>query len=215
LIVFASPNFLDLRIVCGPRTPIELTGIWPPLPIIITNEFGLHLPTGRMPGDYDIDASIVHPNRVREIRLFHLTRSSLQRLASVTRMQEQFSALTHLILHYNGQPSSALPDGFLGGSAPLLQSLALYFIPFPALPKLLLSATHLVSLILHYIPHSRYFSPEAIVNTTSRTCSGWNFSTHLPQARWTQNDGSVAYAAEYTFGRAGAIRCFGIYPGRH
>jgi hypothetical protein len=34
-VVFAAPNFLNLRLVCGPRTRVELTGIWPPLPIII------------------------------------------------------------------------------------------------------------------------------------------------------------------------------------
>jgi hypothetical protein len=46
---------------------------------------------------------------------------------------------------------------------PRLQSLALNSISFPALPTLLLSATHLVRLTLHWIPHSGYFSPEAIV----------------------------------------------------
>ena len=168
-IVFGSPNYLDLRLVCGPMTPIGLTGIWPPLPIIIMNSFDLNkdLNIGRndyLPEDYDFDAAMVHPNRVREIRLVHLTRSFLQQLASATRIQEQFPALTHLILHYrDNNPSLALPDGFLRGSAPLLQYLGLSSIPFPALPKLLLSATHLVHLILHYIPHSGYFSPEAIV----------------------------------------------------
>ena len=166
-VVFASPNFLDLILLCGPTTPIELTGIWPPLPIIITNGFGPHMRTSGdvMPEDYDFDAAIVHPNRIREIHLFNLTRSLLQRLASATLMQDQCPALTHLVLQLDpdSHPSSALPDGFLGGSAPLLQSLGLGAIPFPALPKLLLSATHLVHLILQDIPHSGYFSPEAIV----------------------------------------------------
>ena len=39
----------------------------------------------------------------------------------------------------------------------------MYSIPFPALPKLLLTATDLVTLTLWNIPHSGYFSPEAIV----------------------------------------------------
>jgi hypothetical protein len=38
-------------------------------------------------------------------------------------------------------------------------------IPFPALPNLLLSATHLVHLTLQRIPHSGYFSPKAIVTS--------------------------------------------------
>ena len=159
-IVFASPNFLDLRLVCGPGTPTELTSIWPPLPIIITNTFD---PYPAMPEDYDFDTAIVHPNRVREIRLFGLTRLHLQGLASATRMQELFPALIHFSLSCADHNDVALPDGFLGVSAPRLQSLVLSSIPFPALPKLLLSATDLVHLILYGIPHSGYFSPETIV----------------------------------------------------
>ena len=159
-IVFASPNYLDLRLVCGPGTPTELTSIWPPLPIIITNTFE---PYNAMPEDFDFDTAIVHPDRLREIRLFDLTRLHLQGLASATRMQEQFPALIHLSLHCADHSAVALPDGFLGVSAPRLQSLVLSSIPFPALPKLLLSATDLVHLILYKIPHSGYFSPETIV----------------------------------------------------
>jgi hypothetical protein len=77
-VVFASPNFLDLRLVCDPRTRVELTGIWPPLPITIRTTADWP-----MPEDYDFDAAIVHPNCVREIRLLYLTNSQLQRLASV------------------------------------------------------------------------------------------------------------------------------------
>ena len=48
-----------------------------------------------------------------------------------------------------------LPDSFLGGSAPCLRLFALLGVPFPGLSNLLLSATHLVSLYLYRIPHSR------------------------------------------------------------
>ena len=176
-IVFASPVSLDLRLVHGLWTRVELTGIWPPLPIIITNRFDRfnHIDGPHTEGwpdppeDFDFDAAIVHPNRVREIRLFYLPKSIFQRLISATQMQEQFPALAHLVLHRHGlgydYHSPALPDGFLGGSAPLLQSLGLDSIPFPALPKFLLSATHLVRLILQRIPHSGYFSPEAIITS--------------------------------------------------
>jgi hypothetical protein len=40
-------------------------------------------------------------------------------------------------------------------------------IPFPGLPKLLLSATHLVDLCLLSIPDSGYISPEAMVTCLS------------------------------------------------
>ena len=116
-----------------------------------------------MPEDYDFDAAIAHHNRICKINLY-LTSPQLQQLAPA--MQEQFPALTDLMLGYPGcysPPAPALPDGLLGGCAPRLQSLKLKSIPFPALPKFLLSATDLVHLSLRNIPHSGYFSPEAIV----------------------------------------------------
>ena len=118
-----------------------------------------------MPEDYDFDAAIVHHSRVCEIDL-RLTSSQLQRLASA--MQEQFPSLTYLKLSLDRNDKrplgvSALSGGFLGGSAPSLQSLLLNRISFLSLPRLLLSAIHLVRLILRNIPHSGYISPEAFV----------------------------------------------------
>jgi hypothetical protein len=75
--------------------------------------------------------------------------------------------LTDLALSSNGKTMSALPDSFLGGYAPRLEFLLLSGIPFPGLPKLLLSATRLVTLDLYNIPHSGYFPPEAIVTALS------------------------------------------------
>jgi hypothetical protein len=137
----------------------RFTGIWRRLPIIIAGN-------GFMPEHYDFDTTIVHPSRVCEIQFRRLTSSQLQRL--VPAMQEKFPALIHLMLHFDGHYSrpaqaQALPDGFLGGSALRLQSLRLYSIPFPALPKLLLSTIDLVYLTLWDIPHSGYISPKAIV----------------------------------------------------
>ena len=137
---------------------MELIGIWPPLPIIVRN--GDYFP---LPEDYDFDAAIVHRDRVCEIKL-DITSSQLQRLASA--MLEQFPALIHLRLDLDllsSRPTLALPDGFLGGSAPRLKYLWLRSIPFPALPKLLLSATDLIQLSLVDLPHSGYISPEGIV----------------------------------------------------
>ena len=103
----------------------------------------------------------MHTSRISEINLFGLSSSQLRGLASA--MQEEFPALTHLTLSRHDRPISALPDGFLGGSAPCLRHLSLQSIPFPALPKLLLSATDLVRLILRDIPQSGYISPGEIV----------------------------------------------------
>jgi F-box-like len=159
-VVFASPNYLDLKLVCGPRTRVELAGIWPPLPIIVRNM--VECP---MPEDYDLGAAIVHHNRVREIELHHLSNSQLLRVASA--MQGPFPALIHLMLDSSSvyhrpdpDPAPTLLDGF---SAPHVQSLTLQYIPFPALPKLLLSATDLVDLTLVGIPQTGYFTPVALV----------------------------------------------------
>ena len=158
-VVFASPNFLDLRLIYGPNTNMNLTGIWPPLPVIIRSmEF---LP---IPEDQDFDASIVPHNRVYEIELF-VTGPEWHQFTLA--MEEQFPALIHLRLYYlyigAGLPAPILPDRLLGESAPRLQSLELHSISFPALPKLLLSATQLVRLDLQYVSHYGYMSPEPFV----------------------------------------------------
>jgi hypothetical protein len=136
---------------------MELTGIWPPLPIIITDVFDRFISE-----DYDFDAAIAYHNRISEIYLVNLERLQLERLALA--MHVQFPALIDLSLEFgNIGPGPALPDGFLSGSVPNLQSLILYTIAFPGLPELLLSTTHLVSLALFNIPLSECFSLEAFV----------------------------------------------------
>jgi hypothetical protein len=82
------------------------------------------------------------------------------------RMLEPFPELTYLRLESYYQPVP-IPDSFLGQSAPRLRHLVLDRIPFPSLPKLLLSATHLVRLHLFNIPHCGYISPEAVVTALS------------------------------------------------
>jgi len=65
------------------------------------------------------------------------------------------------------ESAPVLPDSFLEGSAPRLQSLCLHCIPFPALRKLLLSTCHLSGLYLVNIPCSSYISPGAMVTSLS------------------------------------------------
>ena len=157
-VVFASPNFLGLRLTW---TCAENIGIWPPLPIVIWNGIDwLKRQAGDGGFDVLLDAATVHRSRIWGISLY-LTSRKLQRLASA--MQEEFPALTHLTLNCPDSPLPALPDGFLGGSAPRLRSLELRYIPFPALPKLLLSATGLIHLKLWNIPHFEYIFPEKII----------------------------------------------------
>ena len=122
-VVFASPKFLGLRLVYFPKTRLELTSIWPPLPIIIRNTVDLP-----MPDNFVFDLAFVHRSRVREIVLCLSSNwpLELKRLASA--MEEPFPALKHLELDsaYHRYPAPILPDGYLGGSAPHLQSLTFH-----------------------------------------------------------------------------------------
>ena len=135
---------------------MQLIDIWPPFPIILRDRNIL-----TKPKYYDFDIAMYRA-RVREIDL-GLNNWLLEQLDST--MQEPLPALTRLklVLDRNRYSAPSLSDGFLGGSAPHLRSLELHSIEFPALPKLLLSATDLVDLALRKIPDSGYISPETLV----------------------------------------------------
>jgi len=149
----------------------ETLDVWPALPIVI---FGDGLSTL---GADNIIAALQHNDRVCEVGLWDVTSSQLERVAAV--MQEPFPLLTILGLqgHSNDNRSESsptpaiVPDSFMGGSAPRLRSLHLSRIPFPGLPKLLLSANSLVHLFLSNIPHSGYISPDALVACLSALTS--------------------------------------------
>jgi hypothetical protein len=116
-------------------------------------------------------AELGHGDRICQIDLDCYPTPQIEKLW--TAMQVPFPELAYLYLSlrgwsYGGLPHGlVLPDSFLGGSAPRLRFLTLTCIPFPGLPKVLLSATHLVHLYLHDIPHSGYISPEAMATCLS------------------------------------------------
>jgi hypothetical protein len=140
----------------------DTLGVWPALPLLI-RAFHLDLEEGLG----EVVAAIKRSDRVREISLENVSSSDLETLSIA--MQEPLSELTELQLKSDGEV--ALPDSFLGGSAPRLRILSLDSIPFPGLPNLLLSATHLVKLRLEDIPHSGYILPEAMVTVLSTLTS--------------------------------------------
>jgi hypothetical protein len=159
-IVFASPRRLGLRICCTNGTPVRKNlDIWPAFPIVIDYDKRITL------SDEDnVIAALEHPDRVCYIWLglgTYITGSLLGKMATV--MQESFPALTHLHIPSDHGNVPVLSDRFLGGSAPCLQEIELWVIPFPALPNLLLSSRGLVRLTLHDIPQNGYISPEAMV----------------------------------------------------
>jgi hypothetical protein len=82
----------------------------------------------------------------------------------------------------------------LGGSVPRLRYLTFTRIPFPGLPKPLLSATHLVELHLLGVPHSGYISPEEMVTCLSALTSLRSLSLGFesPQSCPDQESGHYA-----------------------
>ena len=165
-LVFASPHRLNLRLFITPLTSARMSlNVWPALPLLIYDG-------GSVGNVTNVIAELEHSDRIRQIDmlLFRYPTREIEKLW--TAIQVPFPELTALFLVHGGSSSvPVLPDSFLGGSAPRLRYIWLTSIPFPGLPKLLLSATHLVGLFLTNIPHSGYISPEAMVTCLSALTS--------------------------------------------
>ena len=163
-IVLASPRRLNLQIECDRRTPTRKSlDIWPPFPISLSC-----YPGGRRGtrGNHNIFAALQRHNRISQVNFSGITYMELEQFAAA--MDEPFPILTDLFvrgLEMDVDPSSIakLPDSFLGGSAPRLQSFVLEGTAFPALPNLVLSASHFQYLHLLDIPHAGYIPPELMV----------------------------------------------------
>ena len=166
IVVFGSPRRLDLQLSCTPRLPVrEMLDIWPLLPLIMEAYRHEMWDMGRMD---NVIAALERNDRLYQLRLIDISSSQVEKVLPA--MQQPFPALIRLHVGFGDdvdETTPVIPASFLGGSTPRLQTLNLMHIPFPGLPKLLLSATHLVHLFLHRIPHSGYFSPEAIVTSLS------------------------------------------------
>ncbi|KAH9974241.1 hypothetical protein BGW80DRAFT_172613 [Lactifluus volemus] len=155
--VFASPLGVDLRLLCKNNTPAKETlDIWPPLPIDIWSVGAIYVD--------NIIAALERPDRIRTVRIHKMQSLALERLVTV--MQEPFPSLACLQVSLHTD-SPALAQTFSCGSAPRLLTLHLDRIPFPTLPKFLLSCNDLSRLSLLQTPHSGYISPEAMVTCIS------------------------------------------------
>jgi hypothetical protein len=164
-VVFGSPRRLNLRLVCTDNTPARDTlDVWPAFPLFIRCYGGYTTESVE-----NIITVLKRSDRVCQIDLMYIPSPRLENVLAA--MQEPFPELTHLELSSSDETALVLPNSFLGGSAPRLESLWLNRIPFPGLPKLLLSATHLVQLYLVNVFHSGYISPEAMVTALSTLTS--------------------------------------------
>jgi hypothetical protein len=166
-VVFQSPHRLNLRLLCTPQTRARGTlDIWPTLPLII-RDFD-----DEPPWVANIIAALEHNDRVCQIKLDCFPSSKLKYVTNSAAMLKPFPELTDLDLGiFEDGPGPKLPDSFLGGTAPRLRSLDLYDVPFPGLPKLLLSAAHLVHLDLCEIPRSGYIPPVVMATSLSALTS--------------------------------------------
>jgi hypothetical protein len=145
------------------------------LPLIIQDSYGVLNDT---PNLDDIVAALEHNDRVCQIGLSCFSSSQLGYV-----MLKPFPELTDLRLGMLVEDGPILPDSFLGGTAPHLRSVDLFNVPFPGLPKLLLSAIHLVYLDLHDIPCSGYIPPEAMATSLSALTSLEFLHLHFPYPR--------------------------------
>jgi hypothetical protein len=116
-----------------------------------------------MPEVNNVLAALKHNNRVSKIEI-----EGDKNMHSLAEMQEPFPMLDYLDIRvhpkFYSRVPAVIPDSFLGGSAPLLVHLGLVRISFPGLPKLLLSANHLVDIHLWDI---RYIPPEVMAASLS------------------------------------------------
>ena len=187
-IIFASPHRLNLRLLCT-RKRLGTLDVWsalPALPIVVDIEHG----SLRAREEKKIVAKLNQRDRVCKIRFWCIPDSPLRKIIEV--MKEPFPALTDLKLSVShGTTPVPLPDSFLGGSSPRLHSLELSHILFPELPKLLSSATDLVTLCLTDIPRSEsgYISPEAMVTALSalKRLKTLHLQFQFPQFRESQS----------------------------
>jgi hypothetical protein len=143
-LVFGSARRLNLRLVCTTRKTRKPLDVWPALPFIL---FGSAFSVSR------VIPELEHSDRIRQIRLSCIAMSHIEDCSWTAKqtaaMQVPFPELIALYLSLpGGSNEPIIPDSFLGGSAPRLRYLDLVGVPFPGLPKLILSATQLVHLRL-------------------------------------------------------------------
>ena len=153
-VVFGSPRRLNLQLVCAAKASARDTlDVWPSLPLVIDDD------NCQKEGLIALLERSEIVSRICQIELWKVRLED-----SLEVMEVPFPELTYLLLNSDEtEPVVPLSDSFLGGYTPRLRYLHFECIPFPGLPKLLLSATHLTNLRLYHIPHSGYISPEAMV----------------------------------------------------
>jgi hypothetical protein len=162
-VIFGSPRRLDLRVICTDTTPTRTSlDIWPPFAISILCRHRVDEKNVE-----NVIAAIESCDRIYHIFIDDINGAALEILAAA--MQQPLPILQGFGLKSNDEsvPVPVLSETFLGGYAPSLEFIGLYGIPFPTLPKLMLSGAQIVGLVLFDIPNSGYISPDVMA-----TCLG-------------------------------------------
>jgi hypothetical protein len=115
----------------------------------------------------NVIAAIESRDRIYHIFIDDINGAALEILAAA--MQRPLPSLQGFGLKTENESVSVpvLSETFLGGYAPSLEFIGLYGIPFPTIPKLMLSGAQIFGLVLFDIPNSGYISPDDMV-----TCLG-------------------------------------------
>ena len=165
-LIFESPRRLDLRLVFTYKNPLRKSlDLWPELPVSVWYPKSPQRRRLSPEDEENVVTVLKHADRIRDINI-SMTRQLASK--SATSLKASFPILQRLLLRSQETIRPLpIPDGFLGGSTPLLRDIHLIRTIFPALPVLLLSSQALVSLQLDDIPNSGYFSPEALANSLS------------------------------------------------
>ncbi len=150
-------SYLNVQLFCTHGTLVaKKLACWPTLPIAL--EYGSHI------YEDHLLAALEYPDRIRRIEFWAL---NLRTGKVAKAMQKPCPALTHLILRSGPLSAHTIPHGFLGGSAPRLQEIALTWITFLELPTLLLKAHALVNLEVSKMPWNGFLSPEKIIKSVA------------------------------------------------
>ena len=186
-IAFGCPHYLKLYPSCshGSKTGVHAAlDIWPVLPLSI-QAFLDHEDAHKD----DITNALKHRDRIADISLKEFGRSQLKECIAL--MQEPYPVLRSLHLTANEKKKLVIPDTdtFLGGSAPLLQSIHLCGIRFPGLPKLLASTSDLVCLDLEGLPMTGegHIPPDAMTACLSELTKLQSLTISSCFLRWSRS----------------------------
>ena len=165
--------------------------MWPAFPIVVW-----HDEPGKWFREDNIAAALEHPDRVREIRFKGISKQMLRDVMKA--MDVPFPVLTTLELKLCSSCWPLLPDPFLGGSAPRLQSLDIDVAAVFPIRKLLLSASDLVHLSFRIDQYGA--TPEEIATSLSSMALNrylWylNIPIHTPGAHAQQTNDHLRYRA--------------------